>query len=53
LLALFLELDWPAIAALLLSAEEVDELRQFLHGFLIYNLERIPKGRSRALGLLS
>jgi len=41
--------DWPALARLKLSAGQETELRQFLHGFLIYHLGRIPKGRGEAL----
>jgi len=41
--------EWPGIARLHLSADQVKELRQFLHGFLIYHLGRIPKGRDSAL----
>ena len=37
--------DWPAVARLKLSEAQVTELRQFLHGFLIFHLGRIPKGR--------
>jgi len=37
--------DWPAISRLKLSEAQTAELRQFLHGFLIYHLGRIPKGR--------
>jgi DNA repair protein RecO (recombination protein O) len=40
-----IELDWPGIAELKASADQARELRQFLHGFLIYHLGRIPKGR--------
>ena len=40
---------WPELALLKLSAGQELELRQFLHGFLIYHLGRIPKGRSDAL----
>ncbi len=36
---------WPAVARLKLSEAQVTELRQFLHGFLIFHLGRIPKGR--------
>lgn len=36
---------WAAIARLRLSEAQVAELRQFLHGFLIYHLGKIPKGR--------
>jgi len=49
LLESFLELDWSGIAAINLTAAQSAELRQFLHGFLIYNLDRIPKGRARAV----
>ena len=38
--------DWPAVARLKLSEAQVLELRHFLHGFLIFHLGRIPKGRS-------
>jgi DNA repair protein RecO (recombination protein O) len=41
--------DWPAISELRLSSEQHRELRQFLHGFLIYHLGRVPKGRDAAL----
>ena len=41
--------SWPELALLKLSAGQELELRQFLHGFLIYHLGRIPKGRSDAL----
>jgi DNA repair protein RecO (recombination protein O) len=37
--------DWPAVSRLKLSQAQVTELRQFLHGFLIFHLGRIPKGR--------
>ncbi len=40
-----IELDWPAIAELEASAAQARELRQFLHGFLIFHLGKIPKGR--------
>ena len=43
--------DWNVVARLKLSEAQERELRQFLHGFLIFHLERIPKGRSSALGL--
>jgi len=41
--------DWDGIARLKLSEAQVRELRQFLHGFMIYHLERIPPSRSAAL----
>lgn len=43
------EEDWPLIARLKASAAQLRELQQFLHGFLIYHLERVPKGRAGAL----
>ena len=36
---------WPAVSRLRLSETQVTELGQFLHGFLIFHLGRIPKGR--------
>ena len=41
--------DAEALARLRLSAAQVHELRQFLHGFMTFHLGRIPKGRSAAL----
>src|SRR5439155_13145116 len=38
--------DWPSVSRLKLSEAQVTELRQFLHGFLIFHLGRIPKGRT-------
>jgi DNA repair protein RecO (recombination protein O) len=37
--------DWPAVARLKLSDPQTIELRKFLHGFLIFHLGKIPKGR--------
>ncbi len=37
--------DWVAISELKPAAKHAVELRQFLHGFLIYHLGKIPKGR--------
>jgi DNA repair protein RecO (recombination protein O) len=42
-------LDWPALSRLKLSDAQSRELQQFLHGFLIYHLGRIPAGRPAAL----
>jgi len=42
--------DWPVIARLKASAAQLREIQQFLHGFLIYHLDRLPRGRSEALG---
>ena len=41
--------DFPALAGLAPGAAAVVELRQFLHGFLIYHLGKIPRGRGEAL----
>jgi len=41
--------DWKIIARLKLSDAQVLELRQFLHGFMIYHLEKIPPSRTAAL----
>ena len=41
--------DWSAVSRLKLSDAQVTELREFLHGFLIFHLGRIPKGRNGAL----
>ena len=38
--------DWTALSRLKLSDAQVAELRQFLHGFLIFHLGKIPKGRT-------
>jgi DNA repair protein RecO (recombination protein O) len=37
--------DWPALSRLKLSDAQAHEIQQFLHGFLIYHLGRVPKGR--------
>ena len=44
------ELDWGGVFRLRLSAAQSEEIRQFLHGFLVYHLGRVPKGREAALG---
>jgi DNA repair protein RecO (recombination protein O) len=44
------ELEWDAVFRLRLSAAQAEEIRQFLHGFLVYHLEKIPAGRNAALG---
>jgi DNA repair protein RecO (recombination protein O) len=45
------ESDWPVVARLKPSEAQTAELHQFLHGFLIYHLGRVPKARNAALGL--
>lgn len=44
------ELNWTELGTLKLSDAQANEMKQFLHGFLIYHLERIPSGRNAALG---
>lgn len=44
------EQDWSLLAPLKLSAGQAAELRQFLHGFMIYHLGRLPAGRASVLG---
>src|SRR2546421_9296958 len=38
--------DWPHTSRLKFSPAQVKELNQFLHGFLIFHLGKIPKGRN-------
>lgn len=47
---LLMDPNSAAPARLKLSAAQTNELRQFLHGFLIFHLGRIPKGRAEAVG---
>jgi DNA repair protein RecO (recombination protein O) len=49
LLANLLDIDWIDLATLQADAPSVRAIRQFLHGFLIYHLGRIPNGRAEAL----
>jgi DNA repair protein RecO (recombination protein O) len=44
------QVDWPGIGMLRLSSAQTGELRHFLHGFILYHLGRIPKGRDAAVG---
>jgi recombinational DNA repair protein (RecF pathway) len=44
-----LQNDWSACSRLKLTPAQAGELRQFLHGFLIFHLGRLPKGRTTAL----
>jgi DNA repair protein RecO (recombination protein O) len=41
--------DWAAGLRLKLTTAQMVELRQFLHGFLIFHLGRLPGGRAAAL----
>jgi DNA repair protein RecO (recombination protein O) len=40
---------WPACGRLKLTSNQTSELREFLQGFLIFHLGRLPKGREKAL----
>jgi DNA repair protein RecO (recombination protein O) len=44
-------LDWPALPRLKLSDAQARETRQFLHGFLIFHLGKIPRNRTAATEL--
>jgi DNA repair protein RecO (recombination protein O) len=50
---LLTEGDWRAVSRLKLSPPQVGELRQFLHGFLLFHLGKLPHGRAAALGVAS
>jgi len=41
--------DWDAIPKLKTSARQTEELTQFLHGFLVFHLGKIPSGRFAAV----
>ena len=45
----FLKDGWPACLRLKPARAQTAELRQFLHGFLIFHLGRLPRGRAAAL----
>jgi len=45
--------DWSMTSRLRLSKDQDLELRQFLHGFLLYHLGRVPRGRAAALSATS
>jgi DNA repair protein RecO (recombination protein O) len=45
LMTTLIEADWSTIAGLEVNATQARELRQFMHGFLIYHLGKIPQGR--------
>ncbi len=50
LLAALTESSWEKLAELHATAAQARALHQFLHGFLIYHLGRIPKCRNAAVG---
>ena len=41
--------NWQASCYLKPSSGQIEELRRFLHGFLIFHLGRLPRGRAAAL----
>jgi DNA repair protein RecO len=41
--------SWTEIESLHPKAEAARQIRHFLHGYLIYHLDRLPKGRAEAL----
>jgi len=43
------ELPWGEIQSKVMDETQLRELRQFLHGFLIYHLGKIPPNRNRAV----
>lgn len=43
LLEKFITLDWPSIFRITLSEAQKTEIGHFLHGFMIYHLEHVPK----------
>jgi DNA repair protein RecO (recombination protein O) len=45
----FLENDWTGVSRLKLSDGQTVELRQWLHGFLIFHLGKLPRGRAAAI----
>ena len=47
--AVLAEADWAAGQRLKLTSAQVGELAQFLHGFLIFHLGRLPRGRTAAI----
>jgi DNA repair protein RecO (recombination protein O) len=47
--ALLAQQDWAAGLRLKLTGAQAAELRSFLHGFLIFHLGRLPRGRAAAL----
>ncbi|HMJ89165.1 MAG TPA: DNA repair protein RecO [Candidatus Acidoferrum sp.] len=41
--------NWATLRTLMLTPTQAEELRQFLHGFLLYHLGKLPRGRAEAL----
>lgn len=47
ILRILLVSDWAAVSRLKLSRPQITALRQYLHGFLVYHLGKVPVTRSR------
>lgn len=47
--ASLMESDWSGIARLKLAGSQNQELRHWLHGFLIFHLGKLPRGRAAAV----
>jgi DNA repair protein RecO (recombination protein O) len=45
----FLQRDFGSIFGVKLADNQISELQQFLHGFIIFHLGRMPRGRAQAL----
>jgi recombinational DNA repair protein (RecF pathway) len=41
--------DWVAASRLKLTSSQIAEIRQFLQGFLLFHLGRLPRGRTAAV----
>lgn len=48
IVALLLEKNFMSAERLKLTAAQSEEIQHFLHGFLVYHLGQLPKGRARA-----
>jgi len=53
LLEKFTGADWPALFRWRLSAAQEAEIQQYLHGFLMYHLGKLPRARTAALEINS
>jgi len=48
ILRILLVSDWAALSRLKLSRPQITALRQYLHGFLVYHLGKVPATRTRS-----
>jgi recombinational DNA repair protein (RecF pathway) len=51
IVGVMLDGSWAEISRIALSPAQAGELRQWLHGFLLFHLGRLPKGRGTVLGV--